>query len=158
MSAAEFTIAASIIAGPKGLTLDVSEEAKTALVEAVRHWRKPGPVTVRVRDGRESKSHQQLRYLHGKVFKDIAQETGNRPELVKDELKKKFLARLEEFVDMETGEVTSRVYVPSLSELDREDCAVFIDECVLWAAEWLSLTIEPPDPAWRQKQAEAVHG
>jgi hypothetical protein len=151
----EFTIAGAIVSGPKGLVLDVPEESKAELAKAVRYWRKPGPVTIRIREGKEPKSVAQLRYLHGKVFRDIAEETGNRVELVKDELKKKFLARLEEFTDLETGEVTTRVYVPSLSELDREQVGQFIDECVLWAAEWLSMTIEPPDPNWRDKKAVA---
>ncbi len=112
------------------------------MARSIQQWGKPRQVTIRVREGRESKSVQQLRYLHGVVFKAIAEETGNRAELVKDELKKKFLSRAEEFTDMESGEVTTRVYVPSLSELDLDEMKRFIDECVLFAAEFLGMTIE----------------
>ena len=152
----EFTIAGEIQESPKGLILDISDESKSELVKAVRRWRKPGPVTIRIRQGTEPKSLQQLKYIHGKVFRDIADETGNAPDLVKDELKKKFLSRVVEFVDMETGEVTTRVIVPSLADLTIDEMNRFIDECVQWAGEWLTLEIEPPDPKWKEKRGKAA--
>jgi hypothetical protein len=156
MSANEVTIAGETRLEKGRLVLDVTDEAKRQMARSIQQWGKPRQVTIRVREGREPKSAAQLRYLHGKVFRDIAEETGNRPELVKDELKKKFLSRREEFTDMETGEMSSRVYVPSLSELDVEDMNRFIDECVLFAAEFLGMTIEPPDPAWKSKREAAA--
>lgn len=151
----EFTIAGEIQDSPKGLILDISDESKSELVKAVKRWRKPGPVTIRIREGKEPKSLQQLKYIHGKVFRDIADETGNAPDLVKDELKKKFLSRVAEFVDMETGEVTTRVIVPSLADLTIDEMNRFIDECVLFAGEFLGMTIEAPDPAWKSKRSAA---
>ena len=157
-SADEVTVAALIVPGKHGLELEIGEEARTELVRSIRLFRKHGAVTVRVREGREPKSLKQLKYLHGKVFRDMAEYTGNDIYIVKWEMKKKFLTRQREVVDLETGEVMMREYVPSLADLNSDEMNTFIDECRLFAAEWMHLEIEPPDPAWREKKKAVASG
>jgi hypothetical protein len=138
----EFTLLADVIEGERGgYTLDISTVAKAALIEWVRRFKAPGPVTVKFRAGKESKTVQQLRKVHA-IFRDIAQETGHEADDVKWQLKVKFLTRQKEVVDLETGEVKFVDYVPSLAELEKDDMREFIDKTMAWAGQFLGMSFD----------------
>ena len=141
MSADEITVVGLVIDSPKGRRLEVSDEAKLELTKAIRYFRKAGPCTIRVREGKESKSLPQLRKVH-KLFALIAEESGNDKDAVKKWLKGKYLERPEEYVDLETGEVKARMIVPSLASLEKDEMSEFISRVVLWAAEFLHMDLE----------------
>jgi hypothetical protein len=138
----EFTLLADVIEGERGgFTLDISTQAKAALIEWVRRFKAPGPVTVKFRAGKESKTVQQLRKVHA-LFRDIADETGMDADEVKRQLKEKFLTRQREVVDIETSEVTLKSYVPSLAELEKDDMRDFIDKTMAWAGQFLGMSFD----------------
>jgi hypothetical protein len=137
----EFTTLADVIEGKRGFELDVSTVAKAALTEWVRRFKAPGPVTVKFRAGKESKTVQQLRKVHA-LFRDIADETGHEADDVKWQLKVKFLTRQKELVDLETGEVKFVAYVPSLAELEKDEMRDFIENVMAFAGQFLGMSFD----------------
>lgn len=137
----QFTVIGSVMDGPKGLILDVPDEAKRELSRWVKTC-KPGHVTITVREGKESKTVQQLRKVHA-MFRDIAHETGQDADDIKLWLKAKYLTRPKEVVNLETGDVTTLTdYIPSLADLERDEMRDFIESISAWAGQFLGMTFD----------------
>ncbi len=82
----------------------------------------------------QNRTIQQNKYYFGVVVKTIVKETGSDKKTVHAELKKKFLL-------IEDGVMP---VVGSTKDLSTIGFMKYSDECVLWAAEFLKITIPPP--------------
>lgn len=89
------------------------------------------------------------RYYFGKVLKDIATETAHEAIDIHDAMRKKFLARIVSLVNKKSGEIEEVIVVGSTARLKPNEFADYVEKVRLWAAEFLGLTIEDPDPSWR---------
>ena len=88
---------------------------------------------------RKPKSNQQLRYVHGVVFKIIADECGyDTFEPIKEYLKGKFL---EKKIARSIKRGKEIPFVPSLASLTKEEMMIFIDKCICWSAQELGIVI-----------------
>lgn len=87
----------------------------------------------------KSKTLQQLRYIHGVVFRLISEDTGIPVAVVKGTLKKLFLSDHYEH----EGKVIE--YVKSLADLKRKEMIQFIDDCIILAAERWHIVIPEPE-------------
>ncbi len=88
----------------------------------------------------DPKSLQQLRYIHGVVFKVASETSGYTDEEVKGLLKEHFLKR---YIQSPTGKEVS--YVPSLGDLKKEEMADFIDKCIQFIAMYWHAVVPSPD-------------
>jgi hypothetical protein len=112
--------------------------------------------TVTFKRQRPSKSLEALGYLYGLVFPMIAEDTGESLDVVKWEMKKRFLTVTEEATNTKTGEVRFIERVKSIGELNSKELAEFTDQVVLEAAEGFGIVVPPPDKRWREKARHAA--
>lgn len=82
------------------------------------------------------RTSNQNRFFHGIVCKYISEATGYEMPETKILLKHMFLTRVGK---------NGRLYVRETHRLNRAEFAIFIDECVRWAALYLDLVIPEPD-------------
>ena len=77
------------------------------------------------------------------------------PEVVKENMKNKFLGWIDkEYIDICTGEVTTRQVLRSSAKLDKGDAYQFTTEIICWAED-IGLTIKiPVISAHHKQQAE----
>ena len=91
---------------------------------------------------RDSKTLQQLRYVHGVVFRLASEASGYTKIEVKGLLKEIYLKR--HVVSKKSGKEIS--YTPSLEDLKKDEMSEFIEECkLLCAKEWHCVIPDPPD-------------
>ena len=95
---------------------------------------KEGRYVVTIKKYVEKRSLKQNAYYHGVVVKMIADHCGMSPDEAHDGLKGMFL-RIENDLLPTIG---------STRKLSTVDFIAYIEKCVIWAAEFLSLVI--PDP------------
>ena len=88
----------------------------------------------------QSKTLNQLRYVHGCIFALASDSSGYTPEEVKGLLKEHFLKR---FITSPSGKEVS--YTPSLADLKRDDMAKFIDDVIIFVAHHWSCVVPPPE-------------
>lgn len=156
MPADQVSIGASKVGG----RIDISDELKRYLSEALKRWA-DGPVTVTVKRERPGKSHLQLGYYNALVLPMIVEEICDDPENEEElarvhvEMKCRFLPmERATFTDRESGEERTVEAVPSLADLNTKQMAEFVDRVRQWAGEFLGLTIPDPDPLWKTKREE----
>lgn len=89
-----------------------------------------------IRKPRKPRSNEQNRYLHGVIFKMIADEVGDSLDEVKSAMKNKFL-KYQTSGGLEAIRDTS-----DLSTVELED---FNEKCRRWAAEFLHIYIPNPN-------------
>lgn len=88
------------------------------------------------------KTNPQIRYIHGVVFKMIADDFGyDTIAPVKKHLKEEYLEKRVAVSKKRGKEIE---YTPSLADVTKMEMAKFIDDCVIWAATW---GIVIPDPS-----------
>ena len=93
---------------------------------------------------KDNKTLQQLRYIHGIVFKYASEASGYTKIEVKGLLKNMFLKRY--VTSKKTGKEIS--YVPSLEDVTKDEMREFIDDCIiLCAKEWHCVIPSPEQMA-----------
>lgn len=120
-------------------------EVKRALMRTIGTLTGPYDVTLKPR--RATRSNQQSRYYFGVVvrsFTDFLKDQGQQvsTEEAHDLLKAKFLSR--ELVNLDTGEPIGAT-LRSLTELDVNEMARFIDSCIRWLEEVFGIVVPQPD-------------
>lgn len=122
----------------------------TAFVAALNELRvRRVPVVLTVKEFKPKRSSQANRYYFGVVLPMICnglEDLGWDPEdceegSVHEALKRKFLAKPRPI----TGDGEFLDISPSTAKLDKEDFGVYIEHCVRFAAEYLNVTIPPPN-------------
>jgi predicted house-cleaning noncanonical NTP pyrophosphatase (MazG superfamily) len=93
---------------------------------------------VEIKDYRDSKTLQQLRYLWGVVYKIVSDDTGFTQDEVSEIYKKKYLSYHKEH--------NGKIYTlhKGLSELTIKEMAEYIDKVVMHAQSDLGLIIPEP--------------
>ena len=99
------------------------------------------------RSFKKDRSNNQNRYMHGLVFKMIAEEMGEYDEdHIKDLMKHKFLT-YEVTTTTKSGQVITEQKTKHTSELSTVEMEEFLFKCRHWAREWLKIQIpEPNEP------------
>lgn len=96
-------------------------------------------VEVEIRKESEDNTNLQYGYLYGVVVALTAESTGYTKEEMIGVFKRRLLTKY-------PG--TDRQYVQSLTELNREELAKFIDGCIMLSAQ-LGVVVPPPSKTWR---------
>ena len=96
-------------------------------------------ITATYEKPRKPKTNPQIRYVHGVVFRIIADECGyDTFEPIKEYLKGKYL-------DKKVAKSIKRgkeiEFTPSLASLTKEEMMIFIDKCITWSASELGIVI-----------------
>lgn len=86
------------------------------------------------------KSQEQLGYLFGHIIPQIAKQLGYTDEEMYGLLKQQFLKRT-------TTTDTTKVYILSLSELNRKELSEFVENCIRFGIEY-GAEIFPPEIYW----------
>jgi hypothetical protein len=133
------------------LVLDDAYAFKTAM------WRmKPGRVSIAVEQEKDRRSVAANRYYWGIVVKLIAQETGQDPQDIHDDLRDRFLRKTVTYVDRRTGLIQERTFSRGSSGLTVSEFYEFVEHARLFAAEFFGMRIPDPDPEYRQQRAAAM--
>ena len=96
---------------------------------------------------RDQRTLKQNAYMHGVVFVEIAKamtEAWGEPVSMlsaKAQLKDMFLRRPK--INKQTGEIICHETIGT-SDLDKEEGALFIDQCIKWAADMLNWSVPGP--------------
>lgn len=94
---------------------------------------------------KKQRSNNQNRYMHGIVFKLIADEIGeNDVKKVKELMKRKFLT-IERIYPTKTGKVIIEEEVRNTSDLNTSEMEDFLTRCRNWAHEFLNINIPLPN-------------
>ena len=94
------------------------------------------------------RSNKQNAYLHGVVFKMIADEIGEYDtEHVKDLMKNKFLYE-QVIIKPKNGKLFQEKIVKHTSQLDTKEMKEFIDKIKHWAVTFLGINIPDPEEDW----------
>lgn len=93
----------------------------------------------------KSKTLQQLRYVHGVVFKLASEASGYTPEEVKGLLKGQFLTKYVKLSDKGPKFFKEVPIVRSLADLKTDEMAGFIDECIILIAKHWHCVIPSPE-------------
>jgi hypothetical protein len=113
-------------------------------------------VTVTVSEEKDIRTIVANRYLWGVCYRDIEKETGQPRELIHAEMCERFLKQQVVYLDKATGLTVEKWYVGGSSGLSVREFYEFVEKVRLWAAEWLELTIEDPDPEYRRWKASVL--
>jgi hypothetical protein len=99
-----------------------------------------GDLELIIRRWKKTKTIQQLRYLHGIVFTLASETSGYTPEEIKGLLKAQFLTA---HIEGKNGRKLS--YVKSLADLEIDEMAKFIDDCIILCAKHWGCVIPSPE-------------
>lgn len=100
-----------------------------------QHFKEDSEIEIIVREIKKKRSNPQNRYYHGVVLKLISGKTGYTPEEIHDILKYQFLKE----------ETPIGITTRSTASLNSEEFGTYLDQCITWARETISLTIPLPN-------------
>lgn len=130
--------------------LKMTEASRAAMARAMKGFKR-GHVDVIVRPHFVKRSSRANRYYHGPVLNAIVLETEQDHDSIHDVMCEKFIPpQTVTFVNKHTGETEERQVPGRSSRLSVSEFYHFVEQVRLWAAEWLGITIEDPDPEWRR--------
>lgn len=133
------------------LVLDDSYTFKTAM------WRfRNGRVTLTVEQGKDRRSAAANRFYWGVVIKLIAEETGQDPQDIHDDLRDRFLRKTILYTDKSTGLIHEREFARGSSGLTVNEFYTFVEQARLFAAEFFGMRIPDPDPEYHRERAKAM--
>jgi hypothetical protein len=110
--------------------------------------------TVKIEEEKERRSSAANRFLWGVVYRDIFDETGTPKEVTHAEMCERFLRKQVFYTDKATGLTVEKWIVGGSSGLTPKQFHKFVEEVILWAAEWLHLTIDNTTRDYRDYTAE----
>lgn len=116
-----------------------SQKSKQELFNALKMLQ--GKYNIKIERPKKPRSLQENNYYHGVVVKMIADEVGDLPTEVHEDLKNLFLKH--ECVNRLTQEPEIRVR--STTELSTVEMEEYIEMCRVWAYNFLQLTIPLPN-------------
>jgi hypothetical protein len=115
---------------------------RAQLDRALKHPSWQRRVTITIAPEEERRRQKANRFYWVAVIKPIAEHIGYSPDQTHEILKYKFNSELIEMVDPATGEAEELKVPRSTAKLTVADFAVYVDTCVMWAAEFLGIVIE----------------
>lgn len=129
---------------------------RTYFLEQVKAWPDCDGMLTLTRE-RAKLSDLQRGYWWAVVVPMIADETGDDPDSVHDDLLTKFgPGVVTKRWKNKAGKRRQFTKRPSLMALNTKQMTDLIDKTRLWAGEWLHLEIPAPDPLWKQRTRKAV--
>lgn len=114
-------------------------------------WQKNGTYFLKVTKSRPMRTAKQMGYLWGTVYAMIADDTGQDPVSVHEEMKQMFL---KDWVEI-TGQNGEKLTIETVKSLSNEGGVRTVDmmDYIKWVRDWakdfLGVIIPEPDPNWR---------
>jgi hypothetical protein len=105
-----------------------------------------GPVVVRVKRKKATRTERQNAYYHAVVVEMIADFTGHDVDEVHEFLKKECNGRHVEIVDKRSGVVREEHVGMSTASLNVNEFYDYVERCRAWAGQFLGLVIPDPIP------------
>jgi hypothetical protein len=131
-----------LVLGGRVVDGKVQFDNRALLDAALTRW--DGRVTVTIAPETETRRQKANRFYWAAVVKPIAEHIGHSSDQTHEILKYKFNSEVVEMVDPATGEAEELRVPKTTAKLSVEDFSVYVDSCVMWAAEFLGIVIEDP--------------
>lgn len=112
-------------------------------------------VTVTVISDAALRTLRANRYYRGPVLNTIAEWSGNDPDYLHEQMKKKFLTETGTNINRKTGEVMEYQRIGSTAKLSSSKFTWFVDSVIQLAEEFFEKTIPPPDQDYHRKRKAA---